>query len=239
MISIVIPTFQEEKRLPRTLDSIIKRLTLPYELIISDGNSTDRTLELAKPFNAKICVYTGTTRQKPGVGRNDGARLVTGEFIAFIDSGCTIADPDAFFTAALKDFEDPALMGLTAWIRVPPEEETVTDRFFLGFMNNMYLVHNNILHRGGAPGRFQMVRTSAFRAIKGYREDLTFYEDVDLFERLNNLGRTYTDRKLTVYHQETRAKTIGWVKINYLWMMNTMWQRLFKKTFSRVWDPIR
>jgi GT2 family glycosyltransferase len=45
MISIIIPTFNEEKLIESTLLTLTSALTLPHEVIVSDGGSSDRTVE--------------------------------------------------------------------------------------------------------------------------------------------------------------------------------------------------
>jgi glycosyltransferase involved in cell wall biosynthesis len=238
MISIVIPTFQEENRLEKTLSSLTK-LTLPHEIIISDGKSTDRTLEIARKYPTKIVVWNGETRQKPGVGRNDGAKMATGEFLAFIDSGCVIKEPDQFFGALLKDFSDPEIVAITLNVRVPEGDKRISDHFFQGLINLSYWFMNNVVHFGGAMGRFQIMRKSAYDKIGGYSSDLTFYEDVNMFQRLAKVGRTYYDRRLSVYHDEARARKVGWAKLMWLWNINNFWQLFFGRPYSKEWAPIR
>jgi len=65
---------------------------------------------------------------------------------------------------------------------------------------------------GEAPGRFQMMRRSAFEKVKGYREDLITREDGDMFARLSKVGRTLYDSKLEVFHSGRRAHAIGWAE---------------------------
>ncbi len=52
-LSVVLATFNEEKNLPACLDSIKK---LADEIVIVDGSSTDKTVEIAKKYGAKVIV---------------------------------------------------------------------------------------------------------------------------------------------------------------------------------------
>ena len=54
MISIIIPTLNEEKYLPLLLSSIKKQNFNDYEIIIADAGSDDKTLEIVKNYNCKI-----------------------------------------------------------------------------------------------------------------------------------------------------------------------------------------
>lgn len=54
MLSIIIPTLNEEKYLPRLLDSIYKQDFKNYEIIVSDAGSSDKTFEVAKRYGTKF-----------------------------------------------------------------------------------------------------------------------------------------------------------------------------------------
>lgn len=72
-ISIVIPTYNSERVLPQCLESIFRQdyPRKKVEIIVVDGGSTDRTVEIAKSFNAKI-IYekTGRPESATAIGYN-------------------------------------------------------------------------------------------------------------------------------------------------------------------------
>ena len=74
ILSIIIPTYNEEEYLPVLLESIKKQNFNDYEVIVADANSTDRTREIAKEYGCLI-VDGGL----PAVGRNNGAKVAKGE----------------------------------------------------------------------------------------------------------------------------------------------------------------
>ena len=80
MISIVIPTYNEEKYLPKLLDSIKKQSFKDYEIIIADNNSKDKTRQIAKKYGCKI-VKGGS----PAEGRNNGGKAAKYD-ILFMDA---------------------------------------------------------------------------------------------------------------------------------------------------------
>ena len=97
MLSIIIPTLNEEKSIEKTLQSIKELKDYDYEIIISDGKSKDKTVEIAKKYDAKVIVYEGTIRQTIGGGRNLGASIASGDFFVFLDADVTIPDINNFF----------------------------------------------------------------------------------------------------------------------------------------------
>ena len=80
MLSIIIPTLNEEKYLPVLLESIKKqKFEGDYELIVADAGSQDKTVEIARNFGGKI-VPGGL----PAKGRNQGAAEARGDLFLFL-----------------------------------------------------------------------------------------------------------------------------------------------------------
>ena len=94
MISIIIPTLNEERYLDETLKSLNQLGDLPHEIIISDGNSTDNTKEIAERYGAKMVVWDKPgVRQTFGQAKNSGAAIATGKFLLFIDADVVLKNP--------------------------------------------------------------------------------------------------------------------------------------------------
>lgn len=240
MLSIVVPTLNEEKVIGESLEALEVRMTIPHEIIVSDGGSTDKTVEIARQWADKVIIYSGTDRQTIAGGRNDGAAAARGEFLVFMDADSRLHDPEAFFTEALKRFEEhPEVVALTAKLRVHPEDETLLDRIVFGMLSFNVRILNNLIHRGESAGEFQMLRKEAFDKLGGFRTDLVTREDADMFLRLSRVGRTMLDPNLVVYHSGRRAHKIGWPKLLWDWAVNTIWVALFDKAFAKEWPVIR
>ena len=238
MISIIIPTLNEESVIEERL-RLMKRLTLPHEIIVSDGRSNDRTVEIARGLADKVIEYTGEARQTIAMGRNAGAAAATGEFMAFFDADCSVSDPDAFFREALRQFDDRRLTGLVGDIRVLPQFATISDKVIYTVYNRYLWMLNNVLGLGVSGGEFQMMRKTDFNKIGGYDEKLVASEDMDLLSRLAKLGKVKLDLSLVVFHTGRRAHKIGWPKLLFLWTSNSISMMLRKKAYSKEWEPIR
>ncbi|MGC9149835.1 MAG: glycosyltransferase family 2 protein [Candidatus Micrarchaeia archaeon] len=88
MISIVIPTLNEEKNLPYVLKDIEKffeKKGLEYEVIVVDGYSEDRTVEIAKKFKAKVLF----DEFGKGSALIKGMKAAKGEIIISMDADCS------------------------------------------------------------------------------------------------------------------------------------------------------
>ena len=240
MISIIIPTLNEESVIEGTLSFLKTNLTIPHEVIISDGKSTDATAGLARKYADKVLVYSGTTRQTIAMGRNDGAAAASGEFLAFMDADCRMLDPNAFIARALSHFEhNKETVALTVSVRVLPEYETLADKIVFGGLNRYLHFMNNVLKQGIAAGEFQLIRRSAFDEVGGYNPALVASEDVDMFFRLSKVGKIVFDHKLFIYHTGRRGHAVGWPKLISIWMINTVSMMFRGKAHSKEWTVIR
>ncbi|MEZ0049803.1 glycosyltransferase involved in cell wall biosynthesis [Mycobacterium sp. MAA66] len=239
MISFVIPTLNEEKTIEATLQSL-DSFSGPHEVIISDGGSTDRTVEICRRYTDKIVIYDKPERQTIAMARNMGADVATGDYVVFVDADVVIPDIDDFFGVAGEAFgAEPRLVALTVKYRVFPDQRTWADAYMFFALGVQFRVQNNLLRTGASGGEFQMIDAEAFRKVNGFDEKLTAAEDMDLFKRLSKIGRTRFENKLTVFHTGRRAHAIGWRKLSWQWFSNSMSVSLFKKSASKEWTEIR
>jgi glycosyltransferase involved in cell wall biosynthesis len=82
LVSITIPTYNEEKTLPQTLMSVKKQTYPNIEVIVIDSNSTDNTKNIAKRFGAKVINYEG----KLLGARYIGVKKARGKYVLFLDA---------------------------------------------------------------------------------------------------------------------------------------------------------
>ena len=88
-ISVIITTFNEGKRLYKTINSLIKQSYLPDEIIISEGGSLEETKKILNIFFTKFKKISIINRTKKcrGAGRNIGIETANNPFVALIDAG--------------------------------------------------------------------------------------------------------------------------------------------------------
>ena len=91
-ISVVIPVYNEEKRICSTLQAIYAGTEAPLEVIVADGRSTDDTVGMIKKYYPDTIVVDNPERTA-AMGRNAGIRAAKGDIIAFTDGDC-IVDAD-------------------------------------------------------------------------------------------------------------------------------------------------
>ncbi len=178
-ISIIIPTLNEEKYLPKLLESIKKQNYNNYEIIVSDANSKDKTREIAKKFGCKI-VKGGL----PSVARNNGAKIAKGEIIIFFDSDVILCDN--FLRENLKEFEKRNLGIATTCVK--PLSKKLIDYFIVGFVPNswMFITQKFSPH---APGFSIFVKKKIHEKIKGFDETIKIAEDHDYVKRASKVSK--------------------------------------------------
>lgn len=239
VISIIIPTLKEEQFLERTLKNL-EDLELPHEIIITDGGSTDGTIDIARRYTDKIVVWDQPRRQTFGEAKNSGASLATGEFFVFIDADALIPEPQAFFEEILAAFKkNEKLVALTVPLKPWPENHSLADAFFCAPLNWFMIISNNVFRSGNSSGEFQMMRADVFKKIGGFSERLAAGEDNDMFRRLAAFGRTLSYRKLCVGHSLRRAHKLGWLRIYGIWIKNGFSIMFRHKAAYKEWTIVR
>lgn len=86
-LSIIIPTYNEERDVQECLNSLKKQIYKKFEIIIVDDGSTDKTIEIVKKFK-DVKIIKGEHRG-PGFSRNIGAKNAQGEILVFVDADMT------------------------------------------------------------------------------------------------------------------------------------------------------
>ena len=85
LVSIILPTYNREHVISRSIDSVISQTYSNFELIIVDDGSTDNTSDILKKYEGKV-EYIKQKNSGVSSARNTGIKLAKGEYIAFIDS---------------------------------------------------------------------------------------------------------------------------------------------------------
>jgi len=240
LISVIIPTLNEEKLLPKLLDQLNDqklRSKYGYEIIISDGGSKDRTLEIARNYTDKIVVHHDKRRQKISEGKNAGFKISEGEILIFICADCRIENPEMFFDYVLN-FKNSKFLAATFWFDVFPEEKKWSDYIFHTFFNWLIKLLN-FIGNGMGRGECQVIKREVFEKIGGYNEELTAGEDYDLYTRIRRLGKIDVNFKIKIFESPRRYRKYGYIKILLMWFRNSL--RVFNilKTQVEEWKEVR
>ena len=84
-VSVIIPTYQHAQTIAECLESVFAQRLQPFEVIVVNDGSTDRTLEVLKPFLSRIHLIN-QPNQGGNMARNRGFAASTGERVVFCDA---------------------------------------------------------------------------------------------------------------------------------------------------------
>jgi glycosyltransferase involved in cell wall biosynthesis len=237
-ISIIIPTLQEEKLIQRTLSQFSPALKQKFgiEIIVSDGGSTDRTVEIARRF--ADTVVEGGGPQNISKGRNIGAHAAQGDVLVFINADTSIEQVEHFFDEMIRIMRQPNVVAATCRVGVYSGEERLSDKIFHTACNWLFYLEN-VLGLGMGRGECHVLRRDTFLSIGGYNEKIAAGEDFELFVRLKRKGKIVFANRLRVNESPRRYRKYGYLKIGLLWFLNSISVLLFRRSLNKDWKAVR
>ncbi len=215
MISVVMPVRNAEAVVETQLAALAgQTYTSPWELLIVDNGSTDRTLEIVDgylPRFAAARVITATDRLGASYARNVGAASAMGSFLVFVDSDDRVA-PEWLAEMAPHADRCAALGGRLRTFHIDRrgaeqfEPDTMKELPSLDFGFLPYAVGANC-----------GMRADIFEELGGFDERFAVNEEVDLFWRLQLRGyRLCFAHGALVYYRE-RPTTWAAAKQQFKW----------------------
>lgn len=203
-ISVVIPTYNEEKYIGKCLQSVLDQEEKPDEIIVVDNNCTDKTVEIARKLGAKI-----VKEKKQGMiyARNAGFDAAKSEIIARTDAD---AIPPRDWIAKIKKAfeEDPDLGGLSgpASYFETPLTSKISKSIAFTVLRSIGLMFEHPTMFG--PN--MAIRKSMWEKVK---KDICFsdkdvHEDIDLSIHLAKIAKIKLDENLTLRVRRGRWKTL-------------------------------
>jgi glycosyltransferase involved in cell wall biosynthesis len=240
MISIIIPTLNEEKLLERMLQQFTPELTKKYdlELVVSDGGSTDATLAIARRHVRVVVENTDGTKQTISLGRNIGARHASGDIFVFFNADTLIKDADRFFRRLHEEINIGGVVAVTSSVEVYPEDQRLSDKMYHGFYNWLFYMMNQV-GMGMGRGECHIMKREVFAEIGGYAAGIAAGEDYDLFRRLEKLGRIKFLKDVVVYESPRRYRRYGYTLVTVSWFMNFLAVFFLRRSILSEWKPVR
>ena len=168
-ISIIIPTLNEEKTISQCLETVVN---IPgIEIIVSDGGSTDSTVEIAGQHSDVKVVHSQAGRS---IQMNNGAACARGEILLFLHADCILPREDVLKIRQI--FDSGKFVGGAFQIRL------LSDKFTYRWLEMGINFRSKAFKLPyGDQGLF--VKRSIFEKLGGFRE-MPVCEDLDFVYRL-------------------------------------------------------
>ena len=224
--SVIIPAHNEEKYLPRLLESIeVARSNYSggadeIEVIVANNQSTDRTAEVALAHGARV---VNVEKRRIAAARNGGARAADGEILCFIDADSAL-HPQTFDAIDRAIQSGRYIWGVTG---------AVLERKSFALMVT-YCVAIPLVLLTGLDTGLSFCRREDFAAVGGYDESRLYAEDVILPLALRRLGRQRGQRTIRLPQVKALACTRKFDQFGD-WHYFAMLGHAFKSLITRNW----
>jgi glycosyltransferase involved in cell wall biosynthesis len=240
MISVIIPTLNEESTLEKMLSQFSDEIIREYEieLIVSDGGSTDATIEIARKRVHLVLDEVKDRRQTIGEGRNRGARHSSGDMLFFFNADVRVDHMGHYLKAMLQTLGSLDAVAATCPVFVYPEQETRLDSIYHR-IHNLHVQFLNAVGFGTGRGECQAINREAFMSVHGYDERLAAGEDFDLYRRLARNGKIRYVKDLKAYESPRRYRKLGYLRVTFSWFLNALSIIFLRRSFSKEWEPVR
>lgn len=188
MLSIIVPAYNEEALLGRTLSALQQagaELNESFEIVVADDGSTDGTADIARAHGATII---SVTHRQIAATRNSGARTARGETLLFVDADTQVTGTAV--KAAVEAMRQGAVGGGCAFRfdgRVP---------LFGRLLQFLALPIYRCL--GLASGCFVFARREAFEKVGGFDETLFAGEEAAFSRAMQRQGKFVILREYVV-----------------------------------------
>lgn len=220
MISVIMPVYNVEKYLRKSIESVLNQTYQNFELLIVDDGSPDNSSEIIKEYIKKDSRIKLLSKSNGGLSdaRNFGLQHAKGEYIYFFDS---------------DDYIEPNLLEKTVNVAIENNSDVVVFGYFVDYVDQQEKAHQSILISNGNGTydsttfnqininhnslhmlgyawnklyNFQYIKEHNYTFIKGVSlvEDILFNEKI----LTNAKSITFLDDKLYHYIQRNR-QTLG------------------------------
>ncbi|MFV2056864.1 MAG: glycosyltransferase [Thiohalomonadales bacterium] len=232
-LSIIIPVFNEQLRLPDLLHQLSKQVDIVLQFIVVDGGSSDASLQVCRSFSAQHdCLCLNTSASRP-MQMNLGAQQANAPLLLFLHADCSIVDKN-LLNRALQHYHQR---------RLAYGHENIAGHFSLQFTDTQnshalgfyFYAAKTSLNRPDTINGDQglMISAEFFKTVGCFDDSLHFMEDARISNRIFAQGQWFT-LPGTLHTSARRFITEGLIErqilnsllcnLNYLGLLNNFEQ---------------
>jgi len=224
LISVVVPVYNEEWVLANCLEALVRQdYPGPYEIIVVDNASTDRSKEIACRYPVRV---VSEPRKSYVYALRAGCAAARGELIAFTDADTVV--PRDWLSRIARDLEaHPQAVAVAGFFRL---YDCASWQRVLGSL----LTHLSWHLSGGNMAVWRW----AYEAVGGFNPNCNLGADVELGMRLQRYGPLLFDHRLIVSTSGRRLRK-GTARALWMWLTNDLWLLLFHRPLYRDFPDVR
>ena len=205
LVSIVIPAYNEEKYIGKTLESIknLEKSDFDTEVIVVDPHSTDKTAEIAKSYGAKVALIP---HKGIGFARQQGIIQSKGEIIAFTDADTIV--PKDWLNRHVKVLKQEGVVCSCGGFKFVDGKFPILQ--FANYIQPIFIyLFDRLFGQPLATGQNMAFWKDKALSIGGFNENILVMEDTDLAVRMTKIGKVIYQPTLVIYTSGRRSVE-GW-----------------------------
>lgn len=197
LISVIIPLYNKEQSIERTIRSILNQTYANFEIVVVDDGSTDTSVSIVKDISDERIQLISQKNAGPGAARNTGVKNAKANWIVFLDADDeNLSDSLEYFANLIKLHPEADIIDTGKYVRVGKElrksyhpiegwvKNPLKECFFLRVL----------------PGAGFSVFKKELLQKCPYNEKIRRFEDAELLLRLLDGSKVYSSRKVTSIH---------------------------------------
>jgi cellulose synthase/poly-beta-1,6-N-acetylglucosamine synthase-like glycosyltransferase len=232
-ISVLIPAYNEEKIIERTIISVLDSDYPNKELIVINNASTDKTSNILKKYQNKIKIMDEPKKGK-AIAINTGIRNSTGEIIIILDAD-TIVSLESFRNIVQPFYNNPKMGAVTGNVKILNPNNFHTKIQVLEYALASQIAKAAFATQGAVTvvsGAFGAFRRSVVDECSPFSND-TLTEDLDATMTILKKGYSATIQDLAIAHTEAPTSLPDLIK------QRTRWYRGLFQSYSKHPELLR
>lgn len=208
LVSVVIPAFNEEKVIGRTLEALGKQTFSDFEIIVVDNNSTDKTGVIVKSYTKKLPLTLLLEKKRArGIARAAGFEAAKGEFLFTTDADTVV--PPHWIETFLEYFDSPSVIAVTSPATTDDLDTKWQKILYKFFAHPTVELYRLLFGHYWMNGYSFAIRKEAYKKTGGLNTTMNAFDDIEFGFRVKNHGKIRYDRKAPVGASARRYKEKG------------------------------
>lgn len=225
-VTVLMSTYNAEKYIAETIESILNQTYKDFELLISEDGSTDNTLNIIKQYSEKDARIKIFAHENMGIALsfNQAIKLIENEWIVRMDAD-DIMMPNRMERQVAFIQENPDIAVASSFVYNIDENGKIIAKYESP-LTNREIVADRVKrnHAIGFHHPAVIMRKSVVQEVGGYRQEFFPTEDLDLWNRIAERGYTILVQpeyllkyrihgtSTSISRAKTQAQKIRWIE---------------------------